>query len=410
MPHEHPTTVPEHAGARLAGLRRRHRPRMTQQDLADATGYSVETIKKIEQGRRSLDRGQQILAFAKALGCHPTEITGTPVVMPDDDTSIAAGAISAVHRALLMHDRPRVTDADVAAVDLDQLAGRMRQAMRYRKAVALARTGEILPGLLRDLQIAAVTTLGDDRRRAYRLLSYGYKCAVSFTRSVGHLAVTTLAAERLRAATQETDDPLLAISAEWTWADEFIRVGEHSTASDIIDGALHDLARTGRSGHEVVSLRGAFHLKAALNAARAADATGTDMALMHAQLAADELGPGGDAFDDFGLSFGPSNMACWSVAMPVEFGRGREAIRRGEGIRLAADYSAQRRATLQIDLGRAYYLNGQREQAIEAFLRAERIAPQMTRLHPAVRETLGALYRTASRGRLAELCLRCGVL
>jgi transcriptional regulator with XRE-family HTH domain len=383
---------------------------MTQQDLADRVGYSLDMVKKIEQGKRALDRGQMILKFAQALDCHPTEITGYPVVLPESDTDshVAANAIGAVHRALLMHDRPsRVTDQDVQAVDLDALARRLQQAMTYRREVQLARTGEILPELLRDLQIAAVVSTGDERRRAYRLLSYGYKCAVSYTRGVGHLAVTTLAAERSRLAVRETDDPLLITSAEWWWADEYIRVGEHDAAADIIAGALHDIRHAPSDQPEVISLRGAFHLKAALNCARAADHTGTDMALTHAQRAAEQLG--GDR-DDYGLSFGPSNVAIWAVSMPVEFGRGREAIARGERVTLPADYSRQRRSTLHIDLGRAHYLNGQREQAIDAFLQAERIAPQMTRLHPAVRETVGAMIRTTHRGRLAELGARVGVL
>ncbi|MEV0829732.1 helix-turn-helix domain-containing protein [Nonomuraea rubra] len=409
MAHELPQKE-DHAGARVARLRRRKRPKMTQQQLANEVGYSLATIKAIEQGRRALDRGQMILKFAAALSCHPTEITGTPVVLPDADADarIASGAVEAVHRALLMHDRPsRLTDDEVARINLDQLAERVQQAMTFRKSVALARTGEILPDLLRDLQVAAAVGIGDDRRRAYRLLSFGYKCAVSFTRGCGHLAVTTLAAERARMAVRETDDPLLIISAEWVWADEFIRVGEHDAAADVIESALHELDRAGGEQPEVLSLRGAFHLKAALNCARAADATGTDMGLVHAQRAAEALGYDGD---HYGLSFGPSNVAIWSVSMPVEFGRGREAIRRGEGLRLPRDYSSQRRCTLQIDLGRAHYLNGQRDASIEAFLRAERIAPQMTRLHPAVRETVGAMRRNAPRGRLEELALRCGVI
>src|SRR5690606_32846510 len=102
--------------------------------------------------------------------------------------------------------------------------------------------------------------------------------------------------------------------------DEYIRVGEHDVAADIIEGVLHDLDRIGAATHQAVSLRGAFHLKAALNCARAADLPGTTTALACARQAAEQLGRDGD---DYGLSFGPSNVAIWSVSMPVEFGRGR---------------------------------------------------------------------------------------
>ncbi|MBP2703494.1 helix-turn-helix transcriptional regulator [Microbispora sp. RL4-1S] len=396
-------------GQRLANLRRRRR--LTQEQLGLAVGYATATIKAIEQGRRPLDRGSVILAFARALQCAPTDITGVPY-LPDADPEAehASSTIAAVHRALLMHGQvPRLAEQDVAAVDLDALAGRVRQAMIYRRDVTLARSGELLPGLLRDLQIAAHTLTGDQQRRAYRLLCYGYKCALSLARSLGHAAITTMAAERCRLAARQTDDPLLAAAAEWTWADEFIRVGEHDAAADIIDQALNDVsgAPADATQPEVLSLQGAFALKAALNSARAADAGGMTQGLEHAQRAADLLRADRD---DYGLSFGPANVAIWSVSMQVELGRGREAVRRGERITLPTGYSGQRRSTLQIDLGRAHYMNGQREQALDCLLAAEQIAPQMTRLHPAVRETVGAMIRTAPRGRLAELGARVGVL
>lgn len=397
----------EHNGARLAKIRRRRK--LTQQQLADLVGYSLASVKKFEQGLRAVDRGQMILKFAEQLRCHPSEITGRSDLLPESDreAQIAAGAVAAVHRALLVHGyTPRITDAEVAAVDLAVLARRVRQAAAYRQASALARSGEILPGLLRDLQVAAATCQGDDRRLAFGLLASGYECAMQFTYKVGRTAVSTFATERVRLAVRETGDPLRVLSAEWHWAGEYICIGEHDVAAQLIEGALDELGGCADSP-EAVSLRGMFHLKAALNSARAADATGAEMSLRHAARAADDLGADRN---DFELQFGPTNVAVWSVSIPVEFGRGREAVRRGERVRLPGDYAAERRCSFEIDLGRAHYLNGQRELALDAFLVAEEIAPQQTRHHPGVRETVGAMSRTAPRGRLAELALRVGAV
>lgn len=398
----------ESNGERLGRARRRRR--LSQQQLAERAGYSLSTVKKFEQNRRTLDRGQVILQFATALGCHPSEITGHPYAIAEDDHEgqVAASAVAAVHRALLLHGRPpQVTDAEVAAVDLGALRRRVTQMTRYRHAAALARTAEILPALLRDLQVAALVCQGDGRREAFDLLGSGYEGAMQFAYKMGHGAVSTLATERVLWSVRETEDPLRILSAHWYEAGEYIAIGEHSVAADIIDESLTTLDGIRDGGPESLSLRGAFHLKASLNSARAADATAADMALRKAQHAAEELGADRN---DFELQFGPTNVGVWSVSIPVEFGRGREAVRRAENARLPADYAPERRCHLHIDLGRAHWYNGQREEALDAFLTAEEIAPQQTRMHSGVRETLRAMNRTQRPGRLTSLCMRVGVL
>jgi transcriptional regulator with XRE-family HTH domain len=382
-----------------------------QPQLAAATGYSVSAIGKFERGERSLDSGQVVLKFAKALDCHPTQITGTPypVAADDRDGQIAAGAVTAVHRALLVHGRPpRVTDEEATGVDLDDLAVRVAAATDLRQRAALARTAEVLPALLRDLQVAvAVLADGPQRRRAYGLLTSGYECAMQFAYKMGHTAIATLATERVVWAALETGDPLRVLSARWYEAGEFIALGEHSVAGDIIDHALVELDEIGSQGPKAVSLRGAMHLKAALNHARAADLTAAEMSWRHAVAAAEQLGADRN---DFQLMFGPTNAAIWGVTIPLEFGRGREAVRRAESVRLPAGYGAERSSHFFIDLGRARWHNADRDGALEAFLRAEKIAPQQTRLHSGLRETVATMIRTARPGLLQEFALRARVL
>jgi hypothetical protein len=110
------------------------------------------------------------------------------------------------------------------------------------------------------------------------------------------------------------------------------------------------------------------------------------------------------------MQFGPTNTALWSVSLPVEMGRGKDAVARAEKVKLPADYSRERRSHFHIDRGRAYFYNGQRDEAVRAFLDAERLAPQATRAHAGVRETVGTMIRTRKRGDLVELGIRLGVV
>jgi transcriptional regulator with XRE-family HTH domain len=409
MPHHPDTgTGAESNGQRLARLRARHR--WTQQRLATEAGYSLAAVRAFEQGRRSLDRPAVVLAFAQALDCHPTEITGAPYVpaQADSDGQQAVASVAGVRRALLRHGRPaRPTEEEAAAVCLPDLHQRVVEANRHRQAAALTPSGALLPQLLRDLQVAAELTTGDERRQVFALLASVYECAMQYLYKLGHTSDATLATERVLWASRETGDPLRVLAASWYDAGEFLTIGEHDEAGAIIDDALTDLGAIRSPGPEAVSLRGAFHLKASLNLARATDAAGAIRHLGYAQAAAEELG---EDRNDWQMQFGPTNAALWSVSLPVEMGRGRDAVAQAEKVKLPSDYSRERRSHFHIDRGRAHFYNGQREQAVHAFLDAERLAPQATRAHAAVRETVGTMIRTQKRGELVELGIRLGVV
>jgi transcriptional regulator with XRE-family HTH domain len=404
----HPTDTAESNGQRLARLRKRHR--WTQQRLATESGYSLAAIRAFEQGLRSLDRAAVVLTFAQALDCHPTEITGAPYVpvQTDRDGQAAVASVAAVRRALMRHGRPaRPTEQEAAGVDLPQLRTRVSEANAHRQAAALTKSGELLPALLRDLQVAAELTTGDQRRATYGLLASAYECAMQYLYKLGHTSDATLATERVLWASQETGDRLRILAAHWYDAGEFLTIGEHDEAGAIIDDALAELGTLHAPGPEAVSLRGAFHLKASLNLARAKDAKAAVRHLGHAQQAAEELG---EDRNDWQMQFGPTNTALWSVSLPVELGHGKDAVARAEKVKLPVGYSRERHSHFHIDRGRAYFYNGQRDQAVAAFLDAERLAPQATRAHAGVRETVGTMIRTRQRGELVELGIRLGVV
>ncbi|MFJ3339375.1 helix-turn-helix domain-containing protein [Streptomyces sp. NPDC086766] len=409
MPHYADTAgSTESNGQRLARLRARHR--WTQQRLATEAGYSLATVRAYEQGRRSLDRSAVVLAFARALDCHPTEITGGPYmpVSNDSEGQAAVAAVAGVRRALLRHGRPtRPAEHEVAAVDLPELRRRVAEANAFRQAAALAKSGSILPTLLRDLQVAAEVLGGDQRREAFGLLASGYECAMQYLYKLGHTSDATLATERVLWSARETGDPLRVLAAQWYDSGEFLAIGEHDEAGAIIDGALTELGAVREQRPEVVSLRGAFHLKAALNSARAAN---PQQAEQHWEKARDQAEELGSDRNDYQLQFGPANVAIWGVSLPVELGRGRVAVDRADRVRLPKQFSPERHSHHFIDVGRAHFYNGQREQALGAFLRAERLAPQATRMHAGVRETVGTMIRTQKRGELVELGIRLGVV
>jgi hypothetical protein len=98
-----------------------------------------------------------------------------------------------------------------------------------------------------------------------------------------------------------------------------------------------------------------------------------------------------DDRNDYGLAFGPSNVAQHQVAVAVEMEDGPEAVRRSRSVRLGTAVPAVRRGHHYMDLARGYVLAGDNSAALRYLQEARRIAPQQTRHHPMVRETVLAI-------------------
>lgn len=95
-----------------------------------------------------------------------------------------------------------------------------------------------------------------------------------------------------------------------------------------------------------LSVYGSAHLRSAILAARAARTRGPGHAqeawahIDGARLVADHMGADRN---DYGLAFGPSNVAQHEVAVAVELEDGEEAVRRSRRVRLAPSVPAVRR-------------------------------------------------------------------
>jgi transcriptional regulator with XRE-family HTH domain len=406
----------DHNGRRLA--RARHRQRWSQERLARETGFSASAIRAFEQGRRSLDNMRQLTHFAQVLNVPITDLTGQPYLSASPDQDAAHGGVAAIRRELLLAGRPpRVTDAEAAAVSVPALRDRTNRVHARHRAAALSRMGEELPDLLHDLRIALEVVPAADRTVVYGLLARAYEAAMDMLKQSGYLPDSATAVERARWAAQHADDPLCALTVDWHYAGEFIRVGELDEASDIINDSLRALRPLTGEHVDAAALTGAYELKAALVAARAGDAA----AMWERWQRAADIGQqvGRDRHEP--LAFGPSNIAIWSVALPVEMLDAATAVKRAETVNPALEklmpggsvtqgrYSAERLSHHWVDVGRAYHYRADRDRALTAILRAEQIAPLKTRINPAAREVVSHMLRTRRKTELVELGLRMGV-
>jgi hypothetical protein len=95
--------------------------------------------------------------------------------------------------------------------------------------------------------------------------------------------------------------------------------------------------------------------------------------------------------------FGPGNVAVHACAVELEAGDPGKAAHDGAALRLPPDMAAPRAGHHWQDNAQAWLMAGKPDKALAALNKARATAPQQTRLHPAVRETVHGIAAAQRR-------------
>ncbi|GAA0516071.1 transcriptional regulator [Saccharopolyspora subtropica] len=363
---------------KLAGL--------TQHQLAQKAAYSLSLVRAVEQGRKPALPGF-IAAVARTLGIDPEQLTGTPY----RDTIEEDGPLEGMAelRAILAEGayvRPVEPDP------LDEMAAEMdRVNLVYRNdkgRQALVR----LPALIRQLHGALHTANSDgERGRIFTLLSSAYVTAERLCRRFGFMSLTTPAVDRLEWAAERADDPLYVAQAKVKRCRVLMYLGSTEVGLSLVDQGLN-LINGG--DEQALAVRGYAHLCGAIAAARGRK---PDIARAHIEEARSISKYMNGESDAYGTLFGPANVSIHSCAVELEAGDPGKAAQEGSALRLPKQIAPPRAGHHWQDTARAWLLAGQPGKALDALHLARRVAPQQTRLHPSVRETLRGIAMSERR-------------
>ncbi|WP_157228630.1 hypothetical protein [Nocardia brevicatena] len=298
-------------------------------------------------------------------------------------------------------------ELDTDTRSIAELRTDVARIKEYDRRTKHAEAVRALPDALRHLHRACRDLPVSEQPAVRELLSAAYSYAVVSLYRLGHLDLAHLADERARAAAALGDDPLRAAVAEWNHALMLLFDGSYRVGLRAIDraAACTDLAPTDGAA---AAVRGALHLRASILAARTGD---SDLADAHLVTATAHTAPGQERANFYGTKFSATNVDIHRVAVPVEGSDGTAAVTRAATIRLPPGTAPSRSGHYWIDLSRAWLLHGDRRRALEALQQARRIAPQLTRYHPQVHETIHALAVSDARSThsLANFAAWCGV-
>ncbi|WP_344972810.1 helix-turn-helix transcriptional regulator [Streptosporangium fragile] len=373
----------EGIGRRIAHARKLRG--LTQQQLADRVPCSKSLIAQVERGHKPATQAL-VTAVARTLRINLGELTGQPYRNPSASEDRVHECIPEIRRALLSWDLP---DEDLQPPTIEQLRTSVRHASALGRKARYTRLGQMLPGLLEELTRAVHVSEGARRDELFGLLSEAYTGVTAISYTLGYFDLRSLAMDRVAWAAQASQDPLRVARTQWQRSTLFLATATYDKGLMLLERVRRDIGEDlGRLTPAEVSVYGAAHLRSAIFAARAADRQTAFDHIEHAREAARVLGQ--DA-NHYGLEFGPSNVIMHEVATAVEMYDGGEAVRRARQAVLSPAVAPVRLGHYYIDLARGWLYQGDRQKALETLLAARRVAPQQTRNHPMVRETVRML-------------------
>lgn len=386
----------ERIGARIATLRKARG--LTQRQLAQRASVSYSLLTKVESGAAGATPAL-IGAVARALGVDVPRITGQPYAESRGQAGRLHQSVDPIRRSVDTYDLP---SEDITPRPFLELAADVRRISALGMAAKYVQIGDELPGLLDELSAAIHSAPDSEQPQLFGLLAEAYSGASSIANLLGYLDLRSQVVDRIRWASEKCDDPLRIQRVRWQRTTSLMAVGAYRQAQTLMDQVRHDLdGDLTRMDGPTSSVYGSSHLRSAILAARASRTAGPGSAqqawahMQAARLVADRMGRDRN---DYGLAFGPSNVTQHEIAVAVELEDGDEAVRRAAQVKLPDSVPSVRRGHHYIDLARGYVMTGDLTGGLRYLQQARRVAPQQTRHHPMVRETVLSIA-SARRGR-----------
>ena len=399
-------------GQRLKILRTRRGH--TRDQFGGLLGKSGSWVRALEEGRLKVPRLDVVLRMAEVLRVRDlAALTGEQSVHVDLFVGVGHPRLAAVRAAV---DAFPLT-ADREAPNAVHLQHRLARAWSARHKAPNHREviGELLPGLIRDAQLAVrQADRAEDRRAAQAVLSEVYSLSQFFVAyQADSAALLWRVAERGMVAAQDSEDPHTIGVAAWLTAQAHRDSGPaHYDAADAVTRAalayLEPLLPD--ASDDVLAITGALVFEAGYTAARRGEKGIAWRYWDRADTMAARLPAG---YYHPVTSFSRAVMGAHAVTVAVELHAGGESVRQAALSDVMNIPSRPRRARHRIEEARGYQLDRQPDVALATLARAHEAAPETIRYNGYAKRIVLEETEAKSpdrRRRASELAVKLGLL
>ncbi|MEV0157792.1 hypothetical protein AB0H57_29340 [Micromonospora sp. NPDC050686] len=293
--------------------------------------------------------------------------------------------------------------SDGAALSLPQFSRAVAAAKIDYQACRYGRVLDRLVTLLPSLEAVKSGAECEQRSQVEVLAADLYHVVGSVLLKVGDRGMALVAAERSTRAAAMSQDPVAIAASARIMTHALMGSGHDAQAVALASNAADSLDRETRLAlTDAVAVYGALVLRGAIAAARGDDRDTAHAMLDEATRAATRLGYDGN---DRWTGFGATNVLLHRVNIALTLGDAGTAIAIARTVRLEKVTLAERKASLFVDVARAYTQWGRYEHGLSALRTAYEVAPEEIRCRPTVQRIASDLtvlatgsVRTAAAG------------
>lgn len=367
-------------------------------------GRSAEWVKAVERGRLLPPRLPMLNKLAAAVNVQVVDLLDHD----DPPGELFAGP---GHAAL-----PAVRDAvnafalvpDHEPEPVQHLRARIAAAWRARHASPDHRTvlGTVLPGLIRDAQLAARSYAGRERNDAHAVLADVLGLTQMFAAYQPDSGLLWRVSDRAMVAAQESGDPHAIGGASWFLVEALRDSGDWDAAMRINLEALRAVEpHLADGGDELLAMWGSLQTLAALTAARSGE---EGRAWRHWDVAHDVVLRLPVGYHHPHTWFSRPIVGFYALSVATELQKGGEAVRQAGRVAPVDITSRPRRARHLIEVARGYRLKADHESTVRTLREAYTAAPETIRWNGYARQMTLDLAddgRTDARALAADLGL-----
>ncbi|MEU6832043.1 helix-turn-helix transcriptional regulator [Nocardia beijingensis] len=340
---------------------------LTQRQLADQAGVSVDLVRKLEQGGRQTASIASLQKIARALDVDIADLIGKRQGVPS--TNPDAGIV-AIRRALTPVDDLLGETREEEAVSLDD----GRRAVEYAWGAYWSGRYElltsILPPNLTQLRATVHAARNGSVAPANELLARMYWVTGCTLVHLGQTDPAFLAIRQALAAAELGDDPLLLATIRGSVAWQLLVQGRYDESRGVALNAAATLEPSGDVTPTHLSAYGSLVLQGATAAGRAQD---VHDALSLVQAASEVALRIGTDRQDYETYFGPSQVVMQTVDVNVSSERYPEALAAAKEMPVNGSLPQASRARHLADTAVALTRTGRHQRALDALLTAERV-------------------------------------
>jgi len=400
---------------------RRARP-MTQEGLAEAADLSVETIRKLEQGKGTEPRMSTLNKIARSLGVPTSRLLGNAAQAAVEGASDVDGiALIELRKALTPTRSLRgiaIAGPEVEPPDLDDVRTSIRVLDRAYHLDDYATTLTGLPILIAEARLAVSESADDDRAAALALMAQTYQLAGTTLIQLRHFDLAHRALSDALDAADASGDEVIGASAITTMCWLLLRQARFDeteqlaiTTADMIEPSFS------RAKPAQLAVWGWLLLRAAAAAVRDARGDDADEMLRGAAAAAVRIG---DRVPTSLLSPGPATIGAFcpttvawkTVESELISGHPDRALELSRTAPESDRPTSNNRNRHRLDVAAAHAQVGAYDEAQAVLFDLKRKAPAWLRHQRYARDvvaTIAAERRRAMSHELAELASLVGM-